>query len=149
MPNTMSENIELSMSTLKNSITMNPLKYWDDMEFSENIWKSGVAEGEGIELSLKRRVNTGVRLRQGRLSPHCHHVRPMQNSSGTTGDARRSAGIAFCSSRTVEDRRAVLFVSCRREGSRRFSRGHAYWASANSPAVIKASFTATPPATSF
>ena len=33
------------MSTLKNSITMNPHKYWDDMEFSENIWKSGVAEG--------------------------------------------------------------------------------------------------------
>ena len=37
------------MSTLKNSITMNPLKYWDDMEFSENIWKSGVAEGAGFE----------------------------------------------------------------------------------------------------
>ena len=49
----MSENIELSMSTLKNSITMNPLKYWDDMEFSENIWKSGVAEGVGFEPTVR------------------------------------------------------------------------------------------------
>ena len=41
------------MSTLKNSITMNPHKYWDDMEFSENIWKSGVAEGVGFEPTVR------------------------------------------------------------------------------------------------